>query len=156
MTRCKRMLERKYSGSLYKYWTDVSVQELIDAGVKVYWHVNWYGVIRWEDAEDTKWKVARSEAEMDKYDFAMKEHKGRTLEGRVMIYFDIRDDAVWQEVLAIERRNEAREEAYWKEFRESGRADRAAEARSMFLFGAGGDYTQEWYDRQIAPEAVIR
>lgn len=155
MTRCKRMLERKYSGSLDKYWTDVSVQELIDAGVKVYWHVNWYGVIRWEDAEDTTWRLARSEAEMDRYDFAMKEWEGRTLEGRVMIYFDIADEATWKEVQAIARQNEAAEEEYWRHFRESGRADRAAKARSMLLFGAG-DYTQEWYDRQIAPEAARR
>lgn len=151
MTRCKRELERKYSGSLYKYWTDVSVQELIDAGVKVYWHVNWYGVIRWEDAEDTKWRLARSEAEMDRYDFAMKEWEGRTLEGRVMIYFDIQDEATWKEVQAIAKRNELAEEKYWREFRESGRAEQCAIERSWAL----RDCDPEWYDRQTAPNQVL-
>lgn len=151
MTRCKRMLERKYSGSLYKYWTDVSVQELIDAGVKVYWHVNWYGVIRWEAAEDTKWRLARSEAEMDKYDFAMKEWEGRYLEGRVMIYFNIKDEATWKEVQAIEKRNEQEEKEYWREFRESGRADQCAIERGWALMGAD----PEWYEKQTAPEKVL-
>ena len=151
MTRCKIKLERKYSGSLYKYWTDVSVQELIDAGVKVYWHVNWYGVIRWEDAEDTKWRLAKSEAELDRYDYAMKEWNGRPLEGRVMIYFNIQDEATWKEVQAIAKRNEQAEHEHRRQFRESGRADQCAIERGWALMGAD----PEWYERQTAPEKVL-
>ena len=151
MTRCKIKLERKYSGSLYKYWTDVSVQELIDAGVKVFWHVNWYGVIRWEAAEDTKWKLARSEAELYRYDSAMKEWEGKYLEGWVMIYFNIKDEATWKEVKAIARRNKQAEHEYWREFRESGRAEQCAIERSWALMGAD----PEWYDRQTAPNQVL-
>ena len=149
MNKCKFCIERKYSGSLYKYWTDVSVDELIKAGVKVYWHVNLYSAGKYgsreEDLEESKWKLAKSQKEMDDIDLAMVERNGRFYECRVMIYFDIKDDQLWKEIQRLDLVNEEKEHAYWKDYVESGRADRAAIERGWTLMGAD----PAWYDRQV-------
>jgi hypothetical protein len=154
MSRCKFCLERKYSGGLYQFWTDVSVDELIRAGVKVYWHVNLYRSGKFgraEELEDPKWRLAKSQQEMDELDYAMVEKSGNFYDCRVMIYFDIKDDRLWKEVQRLEQVNEEREHAFWKEFRESGEADRAAISRGFMLMGADPG----WYDRQTAPEKQL-
>ena len=157
MSRCKFCMQRKYSGSLYKYWTDVSVDELIRAGVRVFWHMNWYEADRYglgmrrEDLEEPKWALARSGKELDMLDESMAERGGRFYERVLMIYFDIKDDRLWREVQAIEKANEEKEEAYWRWYRESGRADRDATERGWALMGAD----PAWYDRQTAPQALL-
>lgn len=157
MSRVKRYLERKYSGGYYRFWTDVSVQELIDAGVKVYWHEHLYDGhgLRSEEAEETRWRLARSEKEIHEADYRLMEIDGKFYDGRVAIYFNIQDEETWNEVQAIERQNKAAEEAYWTDYRETGKADRAAVARGLFFGGYKNDYSQEWYDTQIAPEARL-
>lgn len=147
MNRCKFCIERKYSGSLYKFWTDVSVDELIKAGVRVYWHVNMYAGDGWrcEDMEEPKWKLARNQKEMDELDYARVGIDGEFYDLRVMIYFNIKDDQLWKEIQKLEEINEKKEHAYWKDYVESGRADRAAIERSWTLMGCD----PAWYDRQV-------
>ena len=110
MNKCKFCMPRKYSGGLYKYWTDVSVDELIKAGVRVYWHVNMYAVDRWrcEDVEEPKWKLARNQKEMDELDYAIVEKDGKFYDCRVMIYFNIKDDQLWKEIQKLEERLSSR------------------------------------------------
>lgn len=146
MNKCKFCIERKYSGSLYKFWTDVSVDELIKAGVRVYWHTNLYKLGRMggraEDHEESKWKLAKSQKEMDELDYAMVEKDGSFYECRVMIYFNIKDDQLWKEIQKLEEINEKKEHAYWKDYVESGKADQAAIERSWTLMGCD----PAWYD----------
>ena len=147
MNKCKFCIERKYSGSLYKFWTDVSVDELIKAGVRVYWHVAMYAGDGWrcEDMEEPKWKLARNQKEMDELDYARVGIDGNFYDCRVMIYFNIKDDQLWKEIQKLEEINEKKEHAYWKAFRESGEADRCAIERSWTLMGCD----PAWYDRQV-------
>lgn len=149
MSRCKFCLDRKYSGSLYKYWTDVSVDELIKAGVKVYWHVAMYQAGKFggraEDIEEPKWMLARNQKEMDELDYARVGIDGEFYDLRVMIYFNIKDDQLWKEIQKLEQINEEKEHAYWKEYVESGRADQAAIKRGWALMGSD----PAWYDRQV-------
>lgn len=149
MNKSKFVLDRKYSGSLYKYWTDVSVDELIRAGVRVYWHVNLYKLGRMggraEDLEESKWKLAKSQKEMDDIDLAMVERNGSFYECRVLIYFNIKDDQLWKEVQRLAQINQEKGKAYWRSFRESGEADRVAIERSWTLMGCD----PAWYDRQV-------
>lgn len=149
MNKCKFCMPRKYSGSLYKYWTDVSVDELIKAGVRVYWHVNWYSSeklgIRAEEMEEPKWRLAKSKKEMDEVDYAMVEKDGKFYDCRVVIYFNIKDDQLWKEIQKLDEINEEKEHAYWKDYVESGRADRAAIERGWTLMGCD----PAWYDRQV-------
>lgn len=147
MNRCKFCIERKYSGSLYKFWTDVSVDELIKAGVRVYWHVAMYNGAGWrcEDMEEPKWRLARSQKEMDELDYARVGIDGKFYDCRVMIYFNIKDDQLWKEIQRLDQVNEEKEHAYWKDYVESGKADQAAIERGCMLMGAD----PAWYDRQV-------
>ena len=147
MSRCKIMLPRRYSGGLYAFWTDVSVDELIAAGVRVYWHVALYrGGWRYEDLEEPKWRLARSKQEMNMLDFSMIERDGHYYDQKVHIYYNIKDDALWRELKKLEEVNEEKEHEYWREFVASGKADKAAAARGWALRGAD----PAWYESQTA------
>lgn len=154
---CAIMLERKYSGSYEKFNTSVSVQELLDAGVRVYWHKAWYEEIfsgfswRAEGRENTRWDLVRSEDNLRDMDGTEAVINGKRYEGRVLIYCNIRDDELWEKVLAIEEANERKAEEYWRWYRESGKADEAAMARGAMLMGCD----PAWYDRQTAPEKQL-
>jgi len=154
---CAIMLERKYSGSYEKFNTSVSVQELLDAGVRVYWHKAWYEEIfsgfswRAEGRENTRWELVRSEEEISRFDHTEVTVNRKRYEGIVLIAFDIRDAALWEKVLAIQTENERKAEEYWRWYRESGKADEAAIARGAMLMGCD----PAWYDRQTAPEKQL-
>ena len=154
---CAIMLERKYSGSYEKFNTSVSVQELLDAGVRVYWHKAWYEEIfsgfswRAEGRENTRWDLVRSEDNLRDMDGTEAVINGKRYEGRVLIYYNIRDDELWEKVLAIEEANERKAEEYWRWYRESGKADEAAISRGAMLMGCD----PAWYDRQTAPEKQL-
>ena len=150
MSCCAIMLERKYSGSYEKFNTSVSVQELLDAGVRVYWHKAWYEEIfhgfswRAEGRENTLWNIVESEDKLRDMDGTEAVINGKRYEGRVLIYYNIKDDALWEKVLAIQAENERKAAEYWKWYRESGKADEAAIERSYMLM----DCDPAWYYRQ--------
>ncbi len=154
---CAIMLERKYSGSYEKFNTSVSVQELLDAGVRVYWHKAWYEEIfsgfswRAEARENARWELVRREEQIRAFDHTEIRVNRKRYEGIVLIAFDIRDDALWEKVLAIQAENERKAEEYWRWYRESGKADEAAVQRGRSMLGA----SWAWYDSQTAPEKQL-
>ena len=150
MSCCAIMLERKYSGSYEKFNTSVSVQELLDAGVRVYWHKAWYEEIfsgfswRAKGRENTRWNILESEDKLRDMDGTEAVINGKRYEGRVLIYYNIKDDALWEKVLAIEAENKRKAAEYWKWYRESGKADEAAIERGYTLMNCD----PAWYYRQ--------
>lgn len=163
---CSFMTPSRYSGSYIKFFCGVSVQEVLDCGIKVYWHENWYedSKIRWrrEEYEAQKWSLLRKESDLpeDGKERVVRENgKEVCLVSSVRIFYRATGEQ-FKRLLAVDAENKRRGEEYWRWYRESGQADRDAEARGRFwsnyLSGAGRAASEQYvYEHDIAPEAAI-
>lgn len=159
---CNLGLPHRYIGGTHDYFS-VSLQQMIDAGVRIYYHVDWHRCrdhfFNVPELEEQKWRLLRKESDLPESEVKEARINGRDccVESSVSISFRIPPN-IYARVKEVEAENKRRGEEYWRQYRESGQADRDAEARGRFWtrYLKGSRVSEQYiHDHDIAPEAAI-